>query len=109
MEAETKTIEINEKREKYRPVAARGAVLYFCIVSMVDVNWMYNTSLYQYLELFDYGIDNAAKAIRPEDRVVNIIECLSYRVYRYVNRNLFEVDKLTFKMMVCLGIMIQAK
>jgi dynein heavy chain len=33
-EAAEKTIEINEKREQYRPVAARGAVLYFCIVEM---------------------------------------------------------------------------
>lgn len=44
-EASEKKIEINDKREQFRPVAARGAVLYFCIVEMAQVNWMYNTSL----------------------------------------------------------------
>jgi dynein heavy chain len=45
LEDKDKRIEINEKREMFRPVAARGAVLYFCIVEMTQVNWMYNTSL----------------------------------------------------------------
>lgn len=44
-EGKEKKIEINEKRELFRPVAARGSVLYFCIVEMTLVNWMYNTSL----------------------------------------------------------------
>jgi len=105
--ARVKTIEINERREKFRPVAARGAVLYFCCVEIASVNWMYNISLYQFLELFDYGIEKAPKASRVEDRVERIIETLTYRVYRYINRNLFETDKITFKMMMCLKIMIK--
>lgn len=76
---------------------------------MTMVNWMYNTSLYQFLELFDWGIENAPKAPRVEDRVANIISTLTYKVYRYINRGLFEADKITFKMMVCLKIMIQKK
>ena len=62
VEAREKKIEINEKRELFRPVAARGAVLYFCIVEMTLVNWMYNTSLTQFLGLFDYAIDFSPKA-----------------------------------------------
>jgi dynein heavy chain len=44
-EGKEKRIEINEKREAFRGVAARGSVLYFCVVEMIKVNWMYNTSL----------------------------------------------------------------
>jgi len=35
VESREKTIEISEKREQFRPVAARGSVLYFCVVEMI--------------------------------------------------------------------------
>jgi dynein heavy chain len=72
-EASEKKIEINEKRENFRPVAARGSVLYFCVVEMTQVNWMYNTSLSQFLGLFDYGIDMSPKAQLVKERVQIII------------------------------------
>ena len=43
--ANEKKVEIDVKREMFRPIAARGSVLYFCIVEMSIVNWMYNSSL----------------------------------------------------------------
>ena len=51
VEAKEKKIEIDQKRELFRPVAARGSVLYFCVVEMTLVNWMYNTSNYKLLGL----------------------------------------------------------
>jgi len=106
-EAKDKRIEINEKREMFRPVAARGSVLYFCIVEMTLVNWMYNTSLQQFLGLFDYGIDASPKAQLVKDRVHNITTWLTRRVYRYINRGLFERDKVTFKLMMATKILIK--
>jgi len=61
-DASEKTIEIQEKRETFRPVAARGAVLYFCIVELTLINWMYNVSLQQFLDLFTWAIDNSARS-----------------------------------------------
>jgi len=107
VEAREKKIEINEKRELFRPVAARGAVLYFCIVEMTLVNWMYNTSLSQFLGLFDYAIDFSPKAQLVKDRVQIIINWLTRRTYRYINRGLFERDKVTFKLMVATKILIK--
>ena len=108
VEAREKTTEIGEKRESFRPVAARGAVLYFCVVEMTLVDWMYNTSLQQFLDLFDYGIDKSVKTQLVKDRVANIINCMTYKVYRYINRGLFERDKVTFKLQMCLKILIKA-
>ena len=107
VEAREKKIEINEKRELFRPVAARGAVLYFCIVEMTLVNWMYNTSLTQFLGLFDYAIDASPKAQLVKDRVQIIINWLTRRTYRYINRGLFERDKVTFKLMMSTKILIK--
>ena len=106
-DAKEKRREINEKRELFRPVAARGAVLYFCIVEMSLVSWMYNTSLYQFLGLFDLSIDITPKAQLLKDRVHNIITILTYKVYRYIGRGLFEKDKTTFKLMASLKILIE--
>lgn len=106
-EASQKQEEIGEKREQFRPVAARGAVLYFCVVEMSTVNWMYNVSLIQFLDLFYDGIDNSPKAQLVKDRVQNIIYAMTYKVYRYINRGLFEVDKCTFKLMMCLRVLMK--
>ena len=108
-ESREKTIEIGEKRELFRPVAARGSVLYFCIVEMIQINWMYNTSLQQFLGLFYYAIEKSAKAVIVKDRVANIINALTRKVYRYINRGLFERDKVTFKLMMCFKILIKAQ
>lgn len=106
-ESKEKRIEINEKREQFRMVASRGSVLYFCIVEMTLVNWMYNTSLQQFLGLFDWSIDNAPKAQLIKDRVHNVTMWLTNKVYRYINRGLFERDKVTFKLMMSLKILIK--
>lgn len=107
IESKEKKIEINENREKFRPAAARGAVLYFCIVEMTMVNWMYNTSLAQFLGLFYSSIDGAKKDKLIKQRVENIYLEMTWRVYRYISRGLFERDKVTFKIMMCSKILIK--
>lgn len=103
--AETK-VSIAEKREQFRPVATRGSVLYFSIVELTNVNVMYQTSLAQFLVLFIEGMDKAEKASLASKRVGNIIETLTYLAYRYINRGLYEADKLTFVVVITMKILI---
>ena len=99
---------INEKREQYRPVATRGSVMYFAIVEMSLVNVMYQTSLDQFQGLFSKAMDLAEKASLASKRVNNIIDTMTYTVYRYINRGLYERDKLSFKLILTLKILLTA-
>jgi dynein heavy chain len=58
--------------------------------------------------LFMESMDKAEKASLASKRVVNIIETMTYIVYRYINRGLYEADKLTFVLLVTLKILITA-
>lgn len=100
---------INEKREQYRKVAERGSVLYFSIVEMSMINCMYQTSLDHFLALFMEAMDKADRAALASKRVQNIIDVMTYTTYRYINRGLYERDKLTFIMILTLKILITAK
>ena len=44
-EAEATELMINSERERYRPVATRGSVLYFVIASLSEIDPMYQFSL----------------------------------------------------------------
>lgn len=45
---------------------------------------------------------------RSRRRVANIIETMTYMCYRYINRGLYEKDKLTFVLLVTMKILITA-
>merc|ERR1719214_236991 len=70
--------------------------------------WMYNCSLMQFLEQFDVSIVRSEKCQPTSKRVEKIIDYLTYQVYRYMNRGLFERDKMMFKLMVTMKIMVIA-
>lgn len=72
------------------------------------MNWMYNNSLEQFLALFNESIDNSEKVQSPAKRVEIIIKFLTKHVYKYVNRGLFEKDKITFVLMMCFKILTTA-
>ena len=95
---------INVAREEYRPVATRGSLLYFLIVDMAAINNMYMVSLQQFLELFDFSIENSDKAPLASKRIVNIIDYLTFYVTCYMQRGLFEKHKLIWVLMLAMKI-----
>lgn len=49
---ERTTIEIDEARQDYVPVAKRGQILFFCLSGMSNVDPMYQYSLEWFVKLF---------------------------------------------------------
>jgi len=104
--AET-SVKINSAREEFRPIASRGSIIYFLIVEMSNVNGMYQTSLKQFQERFELCILRADKNPNPHKRLFNIIEYMTYNIWAYKARGLYETDKLLFTLLLTLRIDIQ--
>ncbi|XP_018400014.1 PREDICTED: dynein heavy chain 8, axonemal [Cyphomyrmex costatus] len=100
-------LKIDAAREEFRPVATRGSVLYFLICDMPHVNCMYQTSLVQFLERFDISMARSEKSPVNQRRINHIIEYLTYDIFKYKSRGLYEIHKYMFILLMTLKIDLQ--
>ncbi len=71
------------------------------------VNVMYQTSLVQFLEIFDLSMSQSAKSPVTQKRINNIIEYLTFEAFRYSTRGLYEEHKFLFTLLLTLKIDLQ--
>eukprot|EP00742_Colponemidia_sp_Colp-10_P004589 GILJ01004897.1.p1 GENE.GILJ01004897.1~~GILJ01004897.1.p1 ORF type:complete len:2544 (-),score=425.95 GILJ01004897.1:114-7634(-) len=95
---------INKVREKYRPVSQRGALLYFLINDLNKIEAVYQYSLKAFVRVFLQAVNRAQQADEIEERNKNLIDTITYAVFRYVARGLFTRHKLIFTVQMCFRI-----
>lgn len=84
LELASKTaVEIEALRNVYRPVAKRGALLFFLLSDMAAVSPMYQYSLGSYLTVFSYSLRKALPDVIIKTRLRNIVNTLTKSVYEY--------------------------
>ncbi|KAI8120795.1 ciliary, Dynein beta chain [Lucilia cuprina] len=95
-EAKITSKEIDKAREYYRPAAARASLLYFILNELNTINPIYQFSLKAFSVVFQKAIAKADPGETLNQRVLNLIDCITYSVFQYTSRGLFECDKLIF-------------
>lgn len=121
VESKETAIKIDEAREWYRPAATRASLLYFILNDLNKINMLYQFSLKAFSVVFqnairfdfiasvkkvismllisNFGYSKFRVAVPEEKlskRVNNLIDSITYMVFVYTSRGLFETDKLTF-------------
>lgn len=62
----------------------------------------------QFNALYEQSIDNSEKAALPSKRIVNIIDFMTYEIYLYIQRGLFERHKVIFALMLTNKLLVAA-
>ncbi|OAF70538.1 hypothetical protein A3Q56_01708 [Intoshia linei] len=104
-ETEQTEKKIQYARDKYRPVAIRGSIMYFIVADLAQIDKMYQFSLKYFKSLFNGTIENSEKNKNLKLRLDIILTNTTWDVYRNVSRGLFEDDKVTFSFLLCTAIM----
>ncbi|XP_056619544.1 dynein axonemal heavy chain 6 [Triplophysa dalaica] len=107
VEAETTEEMINTAREKYRPVATRGSIMYFVIASLSEIDPMYQFSLKYFKQLFNNTIEAAERHRDLSVRLQILLDQTLLSAYTNVSRGLFEKHKAIYSFMLCVEIMMQ--
>ncbi|KAJ1563200.1 Dynein heavy chain 6, axonemal [Cladochytrium tenue] len=106
-QAEVTELEINSAREKYRPVAVRGYLLYFVIADLAEMDPMYQFSLKYFKNLFNTCIQESPRSDSLAARIQTLCKNTTYSIFSNVSRGLFEAHKLIYAFMICSTIMRQ--
>lgn len=104
-DAEVTEREIDTTREKYRPVAFRASILYFCITDLSGVDPMYQYSLPWFTNLFVGAIRSSTPSPDIPTRIGNLNDAFTSSVYRNVCRSLFERHKQLFSFLMAVKIL----
>jgi Dynein heavy chain. len=108
-EAKVTSRKIDEAREQYRAAATRASLLYFILNDLHKINPIYQFSLKAFSVIFQNAIARAVKFDDLTQRVASLLDSISYMIFMYTSRGLFECDKLIFMAQMTFQILLTSK
>ncbi|KAG5501057.1 hypothetical protein GH5_04648 [Leishmania sp. Ghana 2012 LV757] len=97
-------MELDEKREVYRPFAHHGAALFFIIHDMVVLNHMYQYGISDYIALFTQTLKTHRGGDEAGAKVQALIERFTKTCFHNVARGLLKKDRIAFGLHVLHGL-----
>ncbi|KAL0047749.1 hypothetical protein WJX82_010930, partial [Trebouxia sp. C0006] len=89
---------LSEQREVYRPLAARGASIFFAMRDLQTMNTMYHFSLAVFLALFSKALQSSTSSGNLSSHLTALSTALTQLVMDHVSQALFNSDRLAFGM-----------
>ena len=88
--------------DSYRPAARRGAILFFVLSEMANINSMYQFSLAAFLGVFEFSLRKSMPDSILKNRLDNIIAALTLNVYNYACTGVYFYFHFFFLLNNCL-------
>jgi len=98
---------INTSREVYRPVAARGSLMYFLVDMLNNLSHMYQYSMANFIDILNAGMIATPPDEDVKKRIDSMVDVTCFRVFSYVASGLFESHKLIYASQLCFKIQFQ--
>ncbi|EEY58342.1 dynein heavy chain [Phytophthora infestans T30-4] len=107
-ESEVTKQEVLLIRNQYQDVAVRGAMLFFVIADLAEIDPMYQFSLEYFNRLFVKSLNEAPVKRNLPERLESLKHHITLAVYRNICRGLFKAHKQLFALVICLRVMVKA-
>ncbi|KAG5475488.1 hypothetical protein LSCM1_03608 [Leishmania martiniquensis] len=89
-------------RNLFVPVAHLGAILFFCVTELANIDPMYQSSLQSYVVIFQEALSSSAKSSDVEERTEAIKTTFKRSLFQRICRALFARDQLLFSFIMSL-------
>ena len=89
-------------------VQATSFIKYQLEKVLLTAKLLFQTSLRQFLQIFDLSLARSAKSPIPNKRIANIIDYLTFEVFRYTTRGLYEEHKFLYVLLLTLKIALNS-
>ncbi|KAK8888171.1 hypothetical protein M9Y10_039235 [Tritrichomonas musculus] len=100
--------QIDMSRREYTSVAKRASLLYFCVIDLRFVAPMYQYSLSWYNLLVSKLITQAPHSGILEERLHNLIEFITLKVFKNISNSLFAKHQLMFAFLIAVKIGLES-